>query len=293
MHLSNTNKMFLIYLFHLKNFHRKRDKENGTTTIKNIEKKLQETIGEENMARHPMSWYAAEEDDLVLATWHFSGWYCGALFPNPECFMLSGEQDKLSEAAQKKSFEFYKRSMQKFMYRRGDGKALLSKNHMINFMPMLAKEFPNAKFVDIVRHPKDAFISFYVLAQGTLSVTSREPIETNTAVETHLRFWDKFTKAETDFFIKDAGYGAAKDNRTMITFDNYIKDQEAVARQLYKQWNFPVEGTKFEERLIADREAHKSYKKNAGYSNPTLDDLGITKDIVSERYADYLTECKI
>lgn len=258
-----------------------------------LRKKLQETIGEENMARHPMSWYAAEEDDLVLATWHFSGWYCGALFPNPECFMLSGEQDKLSEAAQKKSFEFYKRSMQKFMYRRGDGKALLSKNHMINFMPMLAKEFPNAKFVDIVRHPKDAFRSWYGLAQGSLSVMAREPIETKTAVETHLRFWDKFTKAETDFFIKDAGYGAAKDNRTMITFDNYIKDQEAVARQLYKQWNFPVEGTKFEERLIADRESHKSYKKNAGYSNPTLDDLGITKDIVSERYADYLTECKI
>ena len=271
----------------------RRDKVKGTTTIKNIENKLQEAIGKENMARHPMSWYEAEEDDIVLATWHYSGWYVGALFPDPECLMISGQQNLQSEHAQKKSFEFYKRCMQKFMYRRGNGRALLSKNHMINFLPILAKELPNAKFVDIVRHPKDAFISWYALSQGSLSVLARQPVEKKTMVEAHLRFWDKFTQAERDFFIKEAGYGTASQNRTMITFNEYIKDQEKIARSLYKQWGYPVEGTKFEERLVADRENHKNYKKNTGYQNPTLEDLGLDRETMSKRYADYIKECKI
>ena len=245
------------------------------------------------MTLDPMTWHEAEEDDLILATWHYSGWYVGALFPDPECLVISGQQNLQSDAAQKKSFEFYKRSMQKFMYRRGNGRALLSKNHMINFLPILAKEFPNAKFVDIVRHPKDAFVSWYGLAQGSLSVLARAAVDKETMVEAHLRFWDKFFKAERDFFIKEAGYGSAKDNRTMITFNEYVKNQEKVVRRLYKQWGYKVDGTKFEERLIAGREIHNNYKKKAGYNNPTLEELGLDTDMMSKRYADYITDCNI
>ena len=271
----------------------RRDEEKGTTTINHIEKKLQDIIGEENIARHPMSWYEPEEDDLILASWHNSGWYVGALFPDPELLMISGQQNLQSDGAQKKSFEFYKRSMQKFMYHRGNGRALLSKNHMINFSPILAKEFPNAKFVDIVRHPKDTFVSWHGLAQSSLSVLASEAVVNKILVEAHLRFWDKFFEAERDFFIKQAGYGSTEDNRTMITFNEYVNDQEKVVRRLYKKWGYEVNGTQFEERLIAGRESHKNYRKKAGYHNPTLEELGLDKDMLSKRYANYITECKI
>ena len=262
-------------------------------TIKNIEAKLQDAIGKDTMARHPMSWHGAEEDDIILAAGHFAGWYVGALFAHPETLIHSGLQDQLPESAQKKMFEFYKRSLQKVLYRRGNGRALLSKNHMINFMPILSKELPNAKFVDIVRHPKDAYLSWYGLSQSALSVLSRAPIQKEVAVSAHLRFWDNFTKAETDFFIEGKGYGSAKDNRTLITFKEYVKDQEAVVRKLYKQWGYKLDGTEFEKRLVAENEKHRNYKKNSGYTNPTLKELGLTEEMMNERYADYITKCKL
>jgi len=267
-----------------------RDKVNGTQTVRNVEKKLHAIIGEENMARHPMSWYVPEEDDLLLASWHYIGWYTGCTFPHPEALMIAGQQSKHSAADQKRSFEFYKRSMQKFMYRRGNGRALLAKNHMIDFMPQLAKELPDAKFVDIVRHPKDAFTSWYGLAQGALGVLAQEKVEQKTMVQCHLRFWDKFCDREKKFFGEE---GADDPNRSLVTFKEYIKEQEGTVRKLYKQWGYEVEGTKFEERLIADRQSHKQYKSKAAYKNPSLDELGVDVAALNERYADYLTTCKI
>ena len=76
-----------------------------------------------------------------------------------------------------------------------------------------------------------------------------------------MRFWDYFTKAETDFFIDGKGYGSAKDNRTLITFNEYVKDQEAVVRKLYKQWVYKLEGSEFEKRLLAENEKHWNHRK--------------------------------
>jgi len=148
--------------------------------IKKIEAKLQDTFGEDNLARHPMSWHGAEEDDLLLASWHFAGCYVCVLFAHPEAIIHSGLVDQLPESAQKKMFEFYKRSLQKVLYRRGNGRTLLSKNHTVKFLPILSKELPNAKFVDIVRHPKDSFCSWYALSQSSLTIFSRAPLPQST-----------------------------------------------------------------------------------------------------------------
>ena len=271
----------------------KRDKKNGTTKIKNIEKKLQDAIGADTMARHPMEWYAAEEDDLILASWHYLGWYTLALFPDPEFGVIAGQQTKHSKRVLNRSYIFYKRSLQKFMYRRGDGRALLSKSHMIDFMPKLAEELPNANFVDIIRHPKDSFTSWYGLTQSSLSFLARNPVDQYVHVKAHLRFWDKFTESEMNFFVRDVGHGSTYNNRTLVTFKEYVKDQEATVRKLYAQWGYDVEGTKFEERLIEDRDNHKQYKSNSGYQNQTLEELGLDESMISERYAEYLSTCHI
>ena len=267
--------------------------ERDPNIIKNIEKTIQGALGEDIMARHPFSWYGAEEDDIFPAAWHYVGWYAGAIFAHPEAMIYSGLQDKLPEVAQKRTYEFYKRSLQKILYRRGNGRTLLTKNHMINFLPILSKELPNAKFVDIVRHPKDSFCSWYALSQSSQKVLSRAHLPKEVAIPTHLRFWDYFTKAETDFFIEGKGYGSAKDNRILITFNEYVKDQEAVVRKLYKQWGFKLEGSEFEKRLMAENEKHRNHKKETRYSNPTLNELGLTEEMMNERYADYINKCQL
>eukprot|EP00952_Eustigmatos_sp_NYUAD-ZCMA_P000513 1964-Eustigmatos_ZCMA.PRE.1 len=36
---------------------------------------------------------------------------------------------------------------------------------MVDFVPALAESIPGAKFVDIVRHPKDSFVSWFGLQE--------------------------------------------------------------------------------------------------------------------------------
>jgi len=81
--------------------------ERDPKIIKKIEKTIQGALGEDIMARHPFSWYGAEEDDIFPAAWHDVGWYTGAIFAHPEAMIYSGLQDKLPEAAQKRTYEFY------------------------------------------------------------------------------------------------------------------------------------------------------------------------------------------
>ena len=267
--------------------------ERDPSIVQKFEAKLQGALGEDIISRHPMTWHDAEEDDTLLASWHYSGWYAGAVFAHPETLIHSGLQNQLPESAQKKNFELYKRAIQKIMYRRGNGRTLLAKNHMVNFLPILSKELPNAKFVDIARHPKDSFCSWYALSQSALSVLSRSSLPKEVAIPTHLRFWDYFTKAETDFFIEGKGNGGTKNNRTLITFNEYVKDQEAIVRKLYKQWGYKLKGTEFERRLVAEKEKHRNHKKEAKYSNPTLKELGLTEEMMNKRYADYITKCRL
>lgn len=265
-----------------------RDKLNGTTVIRDIEKKFQDQIGPDVMARHPMHWYEAEEEDLLLAAWHFVGWFLGASLPHPEAWIRSGQIHKLPKHEQHRSFLLYQRSMQKILYRRGNGRALLSKSHLIDMMPLLAENIPGAKFVGIVRHPTDAFCSWYGLTQASLSKLSTdedEPENPQLLVQAHQRFWDCFTQSEMDFFLHQHNYKEDKDF-SVVKFADYIADQYKVVRGLYKEWGYSLEGTAFEKRLEVDRTKHKTYKAKAKYSNPTLKELKISKDVFEEKYAE-------
>ena len=143
------------------------DAKVGTTFILKIEKKFQQIMGEECMARHPMSFYEAEEDDILHAAWHLTGWYIGTMFPDADAWIESGQMvASYSVAEQDKMFTFYERSLQKVLYRRGKGRCLLSKSHLIEFMFILERKIPSATFVGTVRNPKDTFVSWYALAQA-------------------------------------------------------------------------------------------------------------------------------
>ncbi|GMH46300.1 hypothetical protein TrRE_jg741, partial [Triparma retinervis] len=143
------------------------DKKFGTSIIDGIEKKFQKVLGEDCMARHPMAYYEAEEDDVLLAAWHLTGWYIGTMFPDSDAWIASGQQTaSYSEPEQDKMYNFYLRSIQKVLYRRGEGRELLSKSHLIEFMFIIEKNIPNAKFIGTVRNPKDTFVSWYALAQA-------------------------------------------------------------------------------------------------------------------------------
>lgn len=78
--------------------------------------------------------------------------------------------------------------MQKVLLRRGRGRTLLSKSHLIDFVQILSDNIPEAKFVDIVRHPKDSLVSWLALQQAGSRVFVRHEFPLKEAVQAHLQY---------------------------------------------------------------------------------------------------------
>ncbi|KAM3567063.1 hypothetical protein VYU27_010786, partial [Nannochloropsis oceanica] len=104
-------------------------------------------------------------------------------------WMKVGQISQFSHEEKQQLFYYYQRVLQKVLWRRGRGRSLLSKSHLIEFLPTLQANIPDAKFVDIVRHPKDSFVSWLALQQASSRNFTGFQWPQEIAVRNHLLFW--------------------------------------------------------------------------------------------------------
>ena len=261
------------------------DKKTGAGITFRLERALQAWAGPDVMARHPMSLKIAEECDAMFSTVYWSGYYAILLCPLAESWEGFGGITNFSEGEKAFMASQYRRCMQKVLFRRGNDRTLLSKSHLIDCMDMWAKEFPGAKFIDIIRHPRDVVPSWVALAQPFSSIIIGWKMPLPAAVDAHLKFWDVFYAKERLFF-KDGKCN--KSSRAVLKFRPFVKDQISTMRSLYEQFGFPFEGTDFQRRILAEQAAMKAYKKAHAYENPSLEELGLTDEALSGRYDAYI-----
>lgn len=260
----------------------------GTNMTAAIERALQAAAGPDVMARHPMALKVAEECDVLLATCHWSGYYAITLAPTSgEAWEAFGGIESFSQHEKAHIVALYTRAMQKVLYRRGNGRSLLSKSHLIDCMPLWRDAFKGAKFVGIVRHPRDVVTSWVALAQPAAEMLTghRMPL-LGAAVPAHMSFWDTYLAKERKFFVE--GAAAADPSRVFLRFKPFIKNQLETMKGLYTSWGWKYEGTPFERRLEAQQANTRAYKSAHSYANPTLSDLGLTDEMVCERFGTYI-----
>jgi len=272
---------FLVFHKFLR-FLEKLDEKYNTKCISSIEKVFQKIAGEEAMARHPMSYYEAEECDVLLTSLMWSGWYHIALMPDRQSWFTMGQISHFSRQDQEKLFTVYNRAMQKMLYHRGNGRTLLSKSHLIEFLPIIREKIKSSHFVGIIRHPESAFVSWYSLAQHAGTVMAFGSIPKEAAVSAHLLFWAKYYAKEMEFFVQE------DQRHAIVKFNDYIKAQEDTMKVLYEKFGFPFENTPFQKAILASNEAHQSYKNSFQYVNPTLAELGLTVQELETRYVNYI-----
>lgn len=279
----------------------KADATLGTACIKAIESRLQALIGEDVMARHPMNWYAAEEDDVLMMAYHSSGYYAQLHCPAKAFELEAGNYSAMPAAAQRRAVVLYRRTMQKWLWVRGGGRQLLSKSHLIELMPLLHAEFADAHFVGIQRHPKDALVSWYALSRAAGRVISTYEPPRAEALDMHLAFWDRYFAAESAFFadakLKLPGEGGAGDGRKVsMRFDAFVKDRRATLESVYGAMGIrDFAATALGRALDSTRAkaAHDNYKAKHSYRNPTLEDLGVDLRDLEDRFSDYMAAAGI
>jgi len=283
--------------------------------------------GEEVIARHPMTYYAAEEDDMLFAINLGVGWYAGIQFPSKEVWMHAGQVSKYSKEEQQNLFKLYHRVIQKVMYRRGNGRIFLSKSHLIEFVGLLSDNIPDAKFIDIVRHPKDSIVSWMALQSAGSRRFVNYEFPKEYGVPAHLEFWDKFFDKEMEYFNQEpvtidspvqeksqskkdsfqlSGNSCPKyerrssfnkeghnlNNRIQVTFKDYHLNPINCTKNIYDQWNIPFT-PQYHALLQAKQKEHDQYKQKQGYKNPDLKDLDLTMEMVEKRYENYIETVRL
>ena len=128
------------------------------------------------------------------------GWYAGIQFPSRDVWMHAGQVSTYTKEEQKNLFKLYQRCIQKVLYRRGNGRTFLSKSHLIEFVELLSDNIPDAKFIDIVRHPKDSIVSWMALQSAGSRRFVNYEFPKKEGVAAHLEFWDKFFDKEMEYF---------------------------------------------------------------------------------------------
>jgi len=268
------------------------DLKTGTSLIKGIETILQKGVGPDVMARHPMSFYAAEEDDLIFSSVYGCGYYAGIQFPDEITWYQLGQMSKFNKYEKEKCFQLYCRINQKVMYRRGEGRTLIAKSHLIEFVDILKERLPNAKFVDIVRHPKDSFGSWVGLQQSASKVFVKTCFPDKDVTRLHLKFWELYFTKEMEIF-NNSKENIHSNRFTQLTFKEYVVDPVGVAKMLYNKWNLPYDGTEFQKRVEASVSDHKKYKSKHSYHNPTLEELGTSLEVIEDKFSNYIKVCKL
>lgn len=222
---------------------------------------------------HNMGFSAAEEEEAYFVhTWMTPA--MGMFYPFlPEIEKL-GLLDEAPLDVQRAVMGFHRTSIQRHLFAGGTGKTFLSKNVMMSGrLHALRDTYPDARIIQIVRHPYDALPSFCSMFTSPWGVHSPE-IEQNSEQS---RYW---ARLGTRFYLHTHRTLAQMpaDQRATVRYDDLVADPVGTVLDIYRQLNWEASPA-FIERLRQETSGSKRYERKHSY---TLEQFGLTRDGIYE-----------
>jgi hypothetical protein len=235
--------------------------------------------------QHPIGINKPEEDELLMLM-SFSSVMLAVLFPYfaelPDimCF------ERRPEADRKRLLQFYRRCVQRKLYEDGGvgaygtPRTLLSKNPgFVSKMRDLAVEFPDAKFIYLVRNPFETVPSVLKLLrtvwEGLGLDDARIEAATQGLLEGCIRDY---------FYALEVLDELPPERRAIVQYADLVADPKATVEQVYERLELTI-SPEFEERLAAERTRQKKYHSTNAYS---LEQFGIDPEELAEWLAPVL-----
>ncbi len=235
--------------------------------------------------QHPIGINKPEEDELLMLM-SFSSVMLAILFPYIEelpdimCF------EKRPAADRRKLLRFYRSCVQRKlcedggMGAYGTPRTLLSKNPgFVSKMRDLATEFPDAKFVYLVRNPFETVPSLIKLLrtmwEGLGIDAERIDAATQGLLEGCIRDY---------FYALDVLDELPSERTAIVQYTDLVADPKATVERVYERLELPL-SPEFAERLAAERRRQKKYHSTNAYS---LEEFGIDPEELAEWLAPVL-----
>ena len=228
---------------------------------------------------HKLQFNEPEEDDgLFLYSFISEAIYL--LFPHVDQLWEAGFPDALPAEDRRKLMRYYRSCLQRHLYANGPDKTLLSKaTQSSGAVESLREEFPDARFITIIRHPYESVAShvsvFYPVWRAHSPDIAKDSPVSKAYARLALRWYQHLFE-----------FGSRMDAKQYYCMDyrDLTRNPREALEMLYKHFGWNLSDT-FENQLAAATERQQTYKSAHQF---TLEEFGLSKEWIQEEIGSLL-----
>lgn len=218
---------------------------------------------------HKMRLNQPEEDD-ALFLYAFASEAIYMLFPFIKPLWEAGFPDALPPKSRQELMAYYRTCLQRHLYANGPTKTLLSKStQSCGTVESLKQEFPDAKFITIIRHPYRSLASHVSLFVPVWQAHSPEITKNGPVARDYAQLaveWYRHLFAFRQHIEPSRYY--------CIDYRDLVRNPQETLEKLYAHFGWEISET-FRARLQAATQAQREFKSKHDY---TLEEFGMTRE---------------
>lgn len=233
---------------------------------------------------HKMRLNQPEEDD-ALFLYAFESEAIYLLFPHVQELWEAGFPDALPPEKRRRLMRYYRSCLQRHLYANGPTLTLLSKaTQSSGTVESLMEEFPDARFITIIRHPYKSVASHVSLFVPVWRAHSPDIAKDGPVARAYAGLAVEWYKHLFEFRTKidPARYHC-------IDYRELVRDPGAVIAQAYAHFGWPVS----DDLRMRLREATRRQAEFKSQHEYTLEEFGLSKQWIQDELAEVLDFYKL
>ena len=230
-------------------------------------------------AMHPIGIDKPEEDEFLLLI-PFASATLAVFFPYVDRLQELVHFDGRPARVRQRIMRFYRECVARQLYLHGGDRTLVSKNpSFVTKLQSLAQEFPDAKFVYLIRNPFETIPSLLKLMRTIWQGLGLD--------SDHI---ESSTRQLAEGCMRDYRYAIEvlsklpEDRYAIVEYTDLVADPRAAVEQVYDRLKLSISAD-FKGRLVAERSRQRRYQSENVYS---LEEFGISQAEVSQGLAGIL-----
>jgi hypothetical protein len=228
---------------------------------------------------HKMRLNQPEEDD-ALFLYAFASEAIFLLFPFVEELWAAGFPDALPPDQRRKLMRYYRSCLQRHLYANGPAKTLLSKaTQSSGSLESLLEEFPDAKFITIVRHPYASVASHVSLFVPVWQAHSPDITRDGPVSRA-------YAKLAVEWYKHLFAFRRRVNPRQYYCIDyrDLVRSPGETIEKLYEHFGWPVTEA-YRDQLNSATQRQREFKSKHEYS---LDEFGLSREWIQQELTEVL-----
>ncbi len=222
--------------------------------------------------------FGRHEEDEAIFYMAFATASLGLTYPDTDIFESLAIIDHLPPERRRPILKFYRDSVVRFMFANNESRRYLAKNVFSSGrIASIAEEFPDARFVHIVRHPYEAIPSFCSMFSMPGLFLRKDMHKDSEQVRAWARIGVAFYR-----HLHEVTSAWPSDRIVGVSYDELIDDPERTVRRIYTQLGLPITDT-FASRLQEAAKRRGNFERKHSYS---LEEFGLTAEWIHQELHD-------